>query len=127
MSIRQSVNVSITPQLDRFVLSLVAAGRYNTVSEVFRDGLRLLEEAERRRMLEDWFTANLSPRERAKIPPELLESASAVIASKIQEGLNEAAAGKSPSGRKLLDRWKVQLDAATKGSGKTRTRAKRKV
>jgi putative addiction module CopG family antidote len=126
MSIRQSVNVSITPQLDRFVLNLVAAGRYNTVSEVFREGLRLLEEAERRRMLEDWFTENLSPRERAKIPQEVLDGAGAVIANKIQEGLSEAAAGKSPSGRKLLERWKAHLDTVAKAS-KGRPRAKRNV
>lgn len=107
------------------MLNLVASGRYNTVSEVFREGLRLLEEAERRRVLEDWFTGNLSPREQAMIPPEVRESASVVIASKIQEGLNEAAAGKSPSARKILERWKAHLDALAKAS-KGRPRAKRR-
>ncbi len=40
---RKSISISITPELDRFVAGQVASGRYQTVSEVFRAGLRLLE------------------------------------------------------------------------------------
>ena len=36
-------NVSLTPQLARFVDQLVAAGAYNNASEVVRDGLRELQ------------------------------------------------------------------------------------
>ena len=122
MSIRQSVNVSITPQLDRFVLDLVASGRYNSVSEVVRDGLRLLEQAERRRILEEWLADHLMPRERSKITPEVLAGARALIGAKIQEGLDAAASGKAFDGRKFLDRWKARLNAAAK----PRARAKRK-
>jgi antitoxin ParD1/3/4 len=46
MPIRTSLNVSLTPELDRFVHSRVASGRYQTASEVIREGLRLLEERE---------------------------------------------------------------------------------
>ena len=42
MAIRASVNVSITPELEEFVQSLVASGRYHSASEVVRDALRLL-------------------------------------------------------------------------------------
>ncbi len=44
---RQSRNVSLTPDLSRFVDERVASGRYGTASEVVRAGLRLLERAER--------------------------------------------------------------------------------
>ena len=38
------MNVSLTPQLESFVKSKVSAGMYNSVSEVMREALRLLEE-----------------------------------------------------------------------------------
>jgi antitoxin ParD1/3/4 len=44
MPIRVSLNVSLTPELEHFVESRVASGRYQTASEVIREGLRLLEE-----------------------------------------------------------------------------------
>jgi antitoxin ParD1/3/4 len=43
---RCTLNVSITPELERFVEDRVASGRYQTASEVVREGLRLLEERE---------------------------------------------------------------------------------
>lgn len=42
-------NVSLTPELERFAREVVAEGRYNNVSEVVRQGLRMLQEAEERR------------------------------------------------------------------------------
>ncbi|MFL6235698.1 MAG: type II toxin-antitoxin system ParD family antitoxin [Thermoanaerobaculia bacterium] len=41
-----TLNVSLTPELEKFVESRVASGRYQSASEVVRDGLRLLEERE---------------------------------------------------------------------------------
>ncbi len=38
------MNVSLTPQLESYVKQKVAAGMYNSVSEVMREALRLLEE-----------------------------------------------------------------------------------
>jgi len=49
MSTRTTMNVSLTPALEKFVASRIARGRYQTASEVVREGLRLLEEQERRR------------------------------------------------------------------------------
>ncbi|MBS1873906.1 MAG: type II toxin-antitoxin system ParD family antitoxin [Acidobacteria bacterium] len=43
------MNVSLTPELERFVQSRVVSGRYQTASEVIREGLRLLEEREQAR------------------------------------------------------------------------------
>jgi antitoxin ParD1/3/4 len=40
------MNVSLTPELEKFVQSRVSSGRYQTASEVVREGLRLLEERE---------------------------------------------------------------------------------
>lgn len=45
-----ATNVSLTSDLERFARACVENGRYNNVSEVVRCGLRLLQEAEERRM-----------------------------------------------------------------------------
>jgi len=41
------MNVSLTPELEKFVSAKVSAGRYNSASEVVREALRLLEESDR--------------------------------------------------------------------------------
>jgi antitoxin ParD1/3/4 len=38
------VNVSLTPELEKFVSERVESGLYHSASEVVRDGLRLLRE-----------------------------------------------------------------------------------
>ena len=43
-----ATNVHLTPQLEEFARSLVETGRYNNVSEVMREGLRLLQDREER-------------------------------------------------------------------------------
>lgn len=43
------MNVSLTPELDKFVSSKVESGRYSSASEVVREALRLLEEHDRAR------------------------------------------------------------------------------
>ncbi len=40
------MNVSLTPELDRFVAGKVDSGRYTSASEVVREALRLLQEHE---------------------------------------------------------------------------------
>jgi antitoxin ParD1/3/4 len=49
MAVRTSLNVSLTPELTRFVQERVVSGHYQTASEVVREGLRLLEQQERDR------------------------------------------------------------------------------
>jgi antitoxin ParD1/3/4 len=39
-----AMNVSLTPELEKFVSTKVESGRYTSASEVVRDALRLLEE-----------------------------------------------------------------------------------
>jgi antitoxin ParD1/3/4 len=41
-------SVSLTPHFQSLIQKLVAEGQYNNVSEVIRDGLRLLEEREKK-------------------------------------------------------------------------------
>ena len=45
------MNVSLTPELERFIREKVDSGRYHSSSEVVREALRLLEERERLREL----------------------------------------------------------------------------
>ena len=46
---RTTVNISITPELDSFLQSRVQSGRYQTISEVVCEALRLLERQEQER------------------------------------------------------------------------------
>jgi antitoxin ParD1/3/4 len=49
MPSQTSLNVSLTPELEKFVRDRVSIGRYISASEVVREGLRLLEEQEKER------------------------------------------------------------------------------
>ena len=46
---RTTINVSLTPEFEKFVEAEVASGRYQSASEVFREGLRLLQDREEKR------------------------------------------------------------------------------
>lgn len=57
------MNVSLTPELERFVQAKVRSGLYNNASEVVREGLRLLKESDevrfrwRERIERGWWQA----------------------------------------------------------------------
>ncbi len=105
------MNVSVTPELETFVQSLVASGRYHSASEVFREGLRLLEQAERTRLLEKWLIEGLTGEEQAQLPEGLLEKARSQIHEKIQEGLDALNRGDAVDGSKFFTDWKARLTA----------------
>ncbi len=43
------MNVSLTPELEKFVTAKVRSGRYNSASEVVREALRVLEQHDQAR------------------------------------------------------------------------------
>ena len=43
------MNVSLTPELEKYVADKIASGRYTSASEVVREALRLLEREEKSR------------------------------------------------------------------------------
>src|ERR1022692_1869981 len=46
---KRIMNVSLTPQLEKLVTRKVESGLYQSASEVIREGLRLLDDQDRRR------------------------------------------------------------------------------
>ncbi len=109
MSDRQTMNVSVPLSLQRFVKDQVTAGRFRTASEVVREGLRLLQEAEQRRLLEKWLSQGLTRKEESELPPELLERTRARVRALIEEGIAEARAGRSLDGPDTMQRLKDEL------------------
>ncbi|MFK5600537.1 type II toxin-antitoxin system ParD family antitoxin [Methylobacterium sp. HMF5984] len=55
MALRETITVSITPELRAFIKERLATGRYSSTSEVVRAGLRALER----------FETDFSPKTRA--------------------------------------------------------------
>ena len=49
MPARNTLHVSVTPELAAFVSEQIASGSYQTASEVVRAGLRLLADQERQK------------------------------------------------------------------------------
>jgi antitoxin ParD1/3/4 len=46
------MNVSLTPELEKFVSAKVETGRYNSASEVVREALRMLEEHDKTKAIQ---------------------------------------------------------------------------
>ena len=87
MADRQTMNVSLPPEQDRFVRTQVEAGRFRTASEVVREGLRLLEGTEHRRLLEKWLYDGLTPEEEGQLPRGLLDRVRAYVSGLLEEGI----------------------------------------
>lgn len=120
------MNVSVTPELEKFVQELVSSGRYHSASEVFRDGLRLLEQAERRRLLEKWLTEGLTPEEENTLPTGVLDKARSRLQAKIQEGLDALERGEMVDGDEFFARWKTRLETAAGSGAKESSPVKRR-
>jgi antitoxin ParD1/3/4 len=111
MADRQTRNVSLPPAQDAFVDAMVAGGRYRTVSEVVRDGLRLLEEAEHRRLLEKWLYEGLSADEEEQLPDRLKDRARAHFQGLVDAAMQRVENGRVSDGPTAMQRLREQLEA----------------
>ena len=113
MAIRQTRSVSLPPHQDAFVERLVSVGRYRTASEVVRHGLRLLEEAEHRRLLEKWMLEGLSEEEQDRIPTGFLDRARAHFRRLAEDALREVADDRVTDGPTAMQRLLQRIEGRT--------------
>jgi putative addiction module CopG family antidote len=108
------MNVSITDQLAKYVRARVKSGRFNSASEVVRDALRRMEEAEQRALrvgnptVADVVT-DLTAIEEEAIRRRVLESIAEIDRGEYTEyegpeGLEQLAADVVARGRERLNR-----------------------
>ncbi|MBL4771007.1 MAG: type II toxin-antitoxin system ParD family antitoxin [Planctomycetes bacterium] len=88
MAKRENISVSFTPQQAEFVAECVASGRYQSMSEVVRDGLRLLEHHQEERKAQ-------------------IERARALV----QEGADQLDRGEVVDSQTFFNEWDAELDA----------------
>ena len=94
MAVRTSLNVSLTPELEQFVQGRLASGRYQTASEVVREGLRLLELQERDR-----------------------DAAYKALKAKLKRGAEQAERGEVVDGEEFLEQLIQRLESRSRKSG----------
>lgn len=64
------ISADLGPQLERFVAKLVETGRYNSKSEVLREGIRLIQERETRlSVLDQSLARGLADAEAGRVKP----------------------------------------------------------
>ena len=111
---RQTMNVSLPPAQEQFVRDQVASGRYQTASEVVRDGLRLLEREEWKRLIERELSEGLSEAERAKVPDHVWDKLRAHFDAILKRADEDAAAGRVHDGEELMERLRQRIDSKRK-------------
>jgi antitoxin ParD1/3/4 len=80
-------DVDLGPQLESYVASLIEKGRYNSISEVLREGIRLVQEREERL---------------------------AALHAGIARGLADSAAGRVKPASEVFDRLEAKYKAMAK-------------
>lgn len=64
------ISADLGPQLESFVAKLVEIGRYNSKSEVLREGIRLIQEREARlAVLDQALARGLADEEAGRVKP----------------------------------------------------------
>lgn len=64
------ISADLGPQLESFVAKLVETGRYNSKSEVLREGIRLIQERETRlSVLDQALARGLADAEAGRVKP----------------------------------------------------------
>ncbi len=111
MAERQSRNVSLAPDQDRFVEAMVSGGRFRTASEVVREGLRLLEDKEHRRLLEKWIYDGLAADEEERLPAELKERARAHFKGLVDKAVADVDSGAVSDGPTAMARLRAEFEA----------------
>jgi antitoxin ParD1/3/4 len=90
MARQTTLNVSLTPVLERYVRSKVSSGRYDSASEVIREGLRALQDRE---AASDSFWAD--------------------VREKVAEARRQVSEGRTVDGEHAMDYILSELKAAT--------------
>ncbi|MFT4571657.1 MAG: antitoxin ParD1/3/4 [Hyphomicrobiaceae bacterium] len=88
MANRENISVSFTPQQAEFLTSCVASGRYQSMSEVVREAIRLLEDHQAHRQAEVTRARSL-----------------------IQEGADQLDRGEVVDGETFFREWDEELEA----------------
>jgi len=91
------MNVSLTPELEKFVQSEVTSGLYQTASEVIRAGLRRLKEDQEARR-------RTAPRTQEELEALLLRS------------MDDIDNGKGQDGEKVFQRLAKRIEKARSGA-----------
>ncbi len=94
MAARHTLNVSLTQKLESFVGDRIASGRYQTASEVVREGLRLLERQEHDR-----------------------DAAHSALKKKLKRAAAQAERGELSDGGEYIDQLLAQLAKRSKKTG----------
>jgi antitoxin ParD1/3/4 len=81
------MNVSLTPELEKLVAQKVQSGRYQSASEVVREGLRLLEDQDRLRA-----TRLQEVRRKIQVGLDQLDRGEGISRDKVLKGLNRKSA-----------------------------------
>ena len=108
----EQMNISISPQMAKFIRSKVKAGGYTNISEVVRTAVRRMQEEEARearlaRPAADGILEELTDREKASVRERVQAGFAAIERGEYsdyvgREGLGHLAAGVKSRGRKLL-------------------------
>ena len=115
MAERQTRNVSLPPRQNAFVDELVSSGRYRTASEVVRDGLRLLEEAEHRRLLERWLCSSKSSDAvglLSRLPPAMQQRARSHLHRLVGLAVEDVRRGRVVDGPSAMQGLRSELEGA---------------
>jgi putative addiction module CopG family antidote len=107
----EQMNISISPQMAKFIRSKVKAGGYTNISEVVRAAVRRMQEEEARearlaRPAVEGTLDELTDREKASIRERVLAGFAAIERGEYtdyvgRDGLRHLAAGVKSRGRKL--------------------------
>lgn len=105
-------NVSLTDEQNTLIDRLVQSGQYASASEVIRQGLRLLQREEERRLMEKWLREGLTPEEESHLRPAVLQRARKWLHALLQPALDEADRGELIDGEECFARLKQRIEAA---------------